>query len=76
MLVHRGYEVVTTVRSEDKASKIREAYPNAKLSVAIIPDISQPDAFDEVVKISGLDIVLHSKYPSLVATLPWVDSDT
>lgn len=62
MLVHRGYEVVTTVRSEDKALNIRETYPTAKLSVVIVPDIAQPDAFDEVVKIPGLDVVLHSKY--------------
>lgn len=63
MLINRGYEVVTTVRSEDKASKIREAYPNAKLSVAIVPDIAQPDAFDEVVKDPNLDVVLHTASP-------------
>lgn len=61
ILIQREYEVITTVRSEDKASKIREAYPDAKLSVAIVPDIAQPDAFDEIVKTPGIDVVLHSK---------------
>jgi hypothetical protein len=53
--------VVTTVRSEDKAAKTREAHPNAKLSVIIVPDIAKPDAFDQVVKTPGLEVVLHSK---------------
>lgn len=53
---------MTTVRSEDKASKIRSAHPDAKLSVVIVPDIAQPDAFDEVVKTPGLEAVLHSEF--------------
>ncbi|RDW91647.1 hypothetical protein BP5796_02812 [Coleophoma crateriformis] len=62
-LIQRGYEIVTTVRSEDKASKIREAHPNAKLSIVIVADIAQPNAFDEVVKTPGLDVVLHTASP-------------
>lgn len=61
---------MTTVRSEDKATKIREAHPSAKLSVAIVPDIAQPNAFDEVVKTPGLDVVLHSECSEL--TLEWL----
>jgi hypothetical protein len=30
----------------------------------LVPDIAQPDAFDEVVKYPGLDVVLHSKHHS------------
>ncbi|KAI0143195.1 putative NAD dependent epimerase/dehydratase [Pestalotiopsis sp. NC0098] len=63
LLLQRGHEVVTTVRSEDKASKIRDAHPDAKLSVVIVPDIAQPDAFDEVVKTPGLEVVLHTASP-------------
>ncbi|ORY64123.1 putative NAD dependent epimerase/dehydratase [Pseudomassariella vexata] len=63
LLLKRGYEVVTTVRSEDKASKIRAAHPNANLTVVIVPDIAQPDAFDEVVKTPGLEAVLHTASP-------------
>lgn len=63
LLLQRGHEVVTTVRSEDKAAKIRSAHPDAKLSVVIVPDIAQPDAFDEVVKTPGLEAVLHTASP-------------
>ncbi|KAF3916763.1 Dihydroflavonol-4-reductase [Dactylellina cionopaga] len=73
LLVQRGYEIVTTVRSEDKASKIREANPHAKLSVVIVPDIAQPDAFDEVVKTPGLDVVLHTASPF---HFNWLDAKT
>lgn len=57
--------MVTTVRSEDKAARIREAHAGAKLSIVIVPDIAQPDAFDEVVKTPGLEVVLHSKLMAL-----------
>ena len=58
---------MTTVRSEDKAAKIREAYPSqaasGALTVAIVPDIAVPTAFDEVVKTPGLEVVLHTASP-------------
>lgn len=63
LLLQRGHEVVTTVRSEDKAARIREAHAGAKLSIVIVPDIAQPDAFDEVVKTPGLEVVLHTASP-------------
>ncbi|KAI0602331.1 NAD dependent epimerase/dehydratase [Biscogniauxia sp. FL1348] len=63
LLLKRGHEVITTVRSEDKASKIRAAHPNAKLTVVIVPDIAQPGAFDEVAKTPGLDYVQHTASP-------------
>ncbi|KAK4031710.1 hypothetical protein C8A01DRAFT_41847 [Parachaetomium inaequale] len=66
-LFAKGHSVVTTVRSEAKAAKIREAYPSqaasGDLTVAIVPDIAQPDAFDEVVKTPGLEVVLHTASP-------------
>ncbi|KAH6620825.1 hypothetical protein B0J18DRAFT_430807 [Chaetomium sp. MPI-SDFR-AT-0129] len=67
-LLAKKHTVVTTVRSEAKAAKIREAYPSqaasGELSVAIVPDIAQPDAFDEVVKTTpGLEVVLHTASP-------------
>ncbi|EMR65340.1 hypothetical protein MGN70_000741 [Eutypa lata] len=75
LLLKRGYEVVTTVRSEDKAAKIREAHPGAKLTVAIVPDISQPNAFDEVVKNhgEGLEYVQHTASPFHYG---WTDAKT
>ena len=66
MLLEHGHSVVTTVRSEEKASKIREAYPKTpkdKLDVVIVKDIAQEGAFDEAVKIEGLEAVLHTASP-------------
>ncbi|KAK4120897.1 NAD(P)-binding protein [Parathielavia appendiculata] len=66
-LLAKGHSVVATVRTEEKASKIRESYPSQTASgdliVGIVPDIAQPDAFDEVVKTPGLEVVLHTASP-------------
>ncbi|KAL2135931.1 hypothetical protein VTI74DRAFT_6314 [Chaetomium olivicolor] len=66
-LLAKNHSVVTTVRSEAKAAKIREAFPSQSASgdlvVAVVPDIAQPDAFDEVVKTPGLEVVLHTASP-------------
>ena len=64
-LLAKGYSVVTTVRSEDKAQKIRDAYKDEadRLQVAVVPDIGKEDAFDEVVKTPGIDVVLHTASP-------------
>ncbi|KAL2146070.1 hypothetical protein VTI28DRAFT_5163 [Corynascus sepedonium] len=67
-LLAKGHSVVTTVRSEEKAAKIREAYPSqaaaGDLITAIVPDIAQPNAFDEVVAQNpGLEVVLHTASP-------------
>ncbi|KAI1330762.1 NAD dependent epimerase/dehydratase [Xylariaceae sp. FL0255] len=61
ILLQRGHEVVTTVRSEEKAKHIRAAHPDAKLTVVIVPDIAQPGAFDEVMQTPGLDYVQHAR---------------
>lgn len=64
--MEKGHQVVTTVRSEDKAQRIREAYPNKgkdDLDIVIVPDIAKSDAFDEVVKIPGIEVVLHTASP-------------
>ncbi|KAF7536464.1 hypothetical protein G7Z17_g13040 [Cylindrodendrum hubeiense] len=66
-LLEKGYSVVTTVRSEGKATKIREAHSDeveaGKLEVLIVPDIAQEGAFDDVVKTPGIDVVLHTASP-------------
>ena len=63
------------MRSEDKAAKIREAHPGAKLRVAIVPDIAAPDAFDEVVarEAEGLVYVQHTASPFHYG---WTDAKT
>lgn len=65
-LLAKGHRVVTTVRSEEKAAPIRAAYPDKssdELNVVIVPDIAKPDAFDEVVKIPGIEVVFHTASP-------------
>lgn len=66
ILLERGHSVVTTVRTQEKADKIKEQYPKAgdKLSFAIVPDIAQPGAFDEAVKSDPpFEAVLHTASP-------------
>ncbi|KAL4784005.1 NAD(P)-binding protein [Aspergillus varians] len=66
-LLERGFDVVTTVRSEEKGDKILTAHPNVpreKLSYAIVKDIAQDGAFDEAVKSNPpFDYVLHTASP-------------
>ncbi|KAH6690196.1 ketoreductase [Verticillium dahliae] len=65
-LLEQGHDAVVTVRSEDKAQKIRDDYKDlaaGRLTVAIVPDIAREDAFDEVVKSPGLEAVLHTASP-------------
>jgi len=65
-LLTKGHSVVTTVRSEEKAAPIRAAYPDKtsdELSIVIVPDIAKPDAFDEVVKVPGIEVVFHTASP-------------
>ena len=57
---------MTTVRSQEKADKIKEAHPNAgdKLSFAIVPDIAIPNAFDKaVVSDPPFETVIHTASP-------------
>ncbi len=66
VLLEHGHSVVTTVRSQEKASKIRKAHPDtpkAKLDFLIVEDIAQEGAFDEAVKIDGLEAVIHTASP-------------
>lgn len=68
VLLKHGHSVVTTVRTQDKADKIKAAYTgeveNGSLSFAIVPDIAKPDAFDEaVVSDPPFEAVLHTASP-------------
>ena len=53
-----GYIVRGTVRSEQKAVHLRKIFQKeveeGRLEFAVVPDITQPGAFDEVVK--GVDL--------------------
>ncbi|KAF2872023.1 NADPH-dependent methylglyoxal reductase-like protein GRE2 [Massariosphaeria phaeospora] len=68
VLLKKGHSVVTTVRTQEKADKIKAAYQSAvdkgQLGFAIVPDIAQPNAFDEaVVSEPPFEAVLHTASP-------------
>ncbi|KAG5971912.1 hypothetical protein E4U55_001013 [Claviceps digitariae] len=73
ILIQRGYHVITTARSEDKAKNILAAFPGANLRVVIVPDIAAGGAFDEVAKTAGLEYVLHTASPF---HFNWTDAKT
>lgn len=64
-LLEQGHSVVTTVRTQEKAQKILDAHKaeSDRLEVAIVPDIAQENAFDEVAKTPGIEVVLHTASP-------------
>jgi len=56
-LIFCSHSVVTTVRSQEKADKIKEAHPNYgkdKLDFSIVPDIAKEDAFEQAVNLNRL----------------------
>jgi len=59
--------VVTTVRSEEKAQKIKDGHPSYgkdKLDIVIVPDIAQEGAFEEAVKSNPpFEAVIHTASP-------------
>ncbi|KAK8170764.1 hypothetical protein BC567DRAFT_230631 [Phyllosticta citribraziliensis] len=67
ILLKRGHSVVTTVRSQQKADKIKEAHPTYgkdKLDFAIVEDIAKEDAFEEAVKSDPpFEAVIHTASP-------------
>jgi nucleoside-diphosphate-sugar epimerase len=68
ILLEHGHSVVTTVRTQEKADKIKASYQShvekGQLSFAIVPDIAQPDAFEKaVVSDPPFEAVLHTASP-------------
>lgn len=68
VLLKHGHSVVTTVRTQEKADKIKAAYKEyvekGQLGFAIVPDIAKEGAFDEaVVSDPPFEAVLHTASP-------------
>lgn len=68
ILLEHGHSVVTTVRTQEKADKIKASYQSyvekGQLGFAIVPDIAQPDAFEKaVVSDPPFEAVLHTASP-------------
>src|SRR6266480_6846867 len=61
------HSVVTTVRSQEKAARIRDSHPNVpkdKLDFAIVEDIAKEGAFNEaVVSNPPFEAVIHTASP-------------
>ncbi|KAG9025009.1 methylglyoxal reductase (NADPH-dependent) gre2 [Tulasnella sp. UAMH 9824] len=66
-LLDKGYTVVGTVRTESKTNFLREKFSssvnNGTLKFAVVPDITVPGAFDEVLKEYRFDAVVHTSSP-------------
>ncbi|KAN0103237.1 NAD(P)-binding protein [Hyaloscypha variabilis] len=66
-LLDYGHDVVATVRSDEKAAKIKQSYshlPDGRLSFAIVADGSSPEAFNEAAQRDPpLDAVIHTASP-------------
>jgi nucleoside-diphosphate-sugar epimerase len=64
-----SHTVVTTVRSQDRASRIRALHPSLpkdQLDFAIVPDIARHRCFDSVFQSNvGFDAVIHTASPNV-----------
>lgn len=67
ILLEHGHSVVTTVRSQEKANKIKAAHPKYgkdKLDFALVEDIAQEGAFDKaVISDPPFEAVVHTASP-------------
>lgn len=60
LALQKGFTVVGTVRSEAKGEYVKKTLGNnERFSYTIVKDISQPNAFDEAIKVAKFDGVLH-----------------
>ncbi|TGO44094.1 hypothetical protein BOTNAR_0947g00010 [Botryotinia narcissicola] len=67
-LLRQGHFVRAIIRSESKAERVSSDFPAYKshLDFGIVPDITAPGAFDEVVKSDpSFDVVIHTASPFL-----------
>ncbi|GFP59623.1 putative uncharacterized oxidoreductase C513.07 [Trichoderma asperellum] len=64
--LRKGYNVRGTVRSDKTAAEVLKTHAkySEQISVAIVPDIGAPNAFDEAVK--GVDGIIHTASPFIL----------
>ncbi|KAK4619569.1 Ketoreductase azaE [Fulvia fulva] len=67
ILLEHGHSVVTTVRSQEKANKIKDNHPKYgkdKLDFALVEDVAQEGAFDKaIVSDPPFEAVIHTASP-------------
>lgn len=63
-LIAKGYDVIGSIRSEEKGEKLKKNLNSSKFTYVIIPDIIKEDAFDEVLKANPqITAFLHTASP-------------
>ncbi|CCD25475.1 SDR family oxidoreductase NDAI_0F01560 [Naumovozyma dairenensis CBS 421] len=65
-LLQQGYKVIGSARSQEKVDHLLELFNNnPSLSLEIVPNIDNPEAFDDVFKKYGneIKVVLHAASP-------------
>ncbi|KAK3899531.1 putative NADPH-dependent methylglyoxal reductase [Staphylotrichum tortipilum] len=65
-LLRHGCEVVVTVRSEEKGERVMQSLDEkvaALVTTAVVANIAQDGAFDEVLKSTPFDYVVHTASP-------------
>ncbi|QLL31835.1 hypothetical protein HG536_0B07030 [Torulaspora globosa] len=68
-LLKQNYKVIGTVRSQEKADKLKKQFGNnPNLTLELVADIAAPNAFDHVLEKHGADVkvVLHTASPFFV----------
>lgn len=65
LLKTEKYKVIGSARSQEKADKLLSQFNNSNLSMEIVPNIAEPDAFDHIFAKYAKDIkvVLHTASP-------------
>lgn len=61
-----SYSVTIVVRSEEKGKQVLarlEASTKSRVSVAVVPDFTKPNAFNECMSGSAFDAVVHTASP-------------
>jgi len=73
VLISRGYSVVGTVRSVPKGTFLKQLFGD-KFEFAVVGDLAEMDAFDEVVKSVSPDAIIHTASPASFD--PSIDPET
>lgn len=63
ILLKRGFNVVTVVRSQEKADYILTKFKGYPVETAIVKDIQEPTAFDDVLQDNAITSVIHTASP-------------
>lgn len=64
-LLQKGYEVIGTVRNEEKASRLLSLFQDDRLSLEVVASLSDPGAFDHIFIKHGdrIKYVIHTASP-------------